>query len=158
MAAASEIALTESQEGARPAPVEQFLQLTKALGELIERETDLLEQRRFQDADALAAEKARLTNQYQATLQTLRAREKSLLGEPDSPLRRELKEASEAFRSRLARHARLVMRLKSLNEGLVKAISEEAEKQRNPVTPYGGDGSVGRGKREPTSLSLDQCI
>lgn len=143
---------------ALPQPVVHFFELTEELGSLLEHETDLLEQRRYKDAAELSEEKARLTSDYQATLATLRAQDDALLGPKTSETRKRLKAESERFRNRLARHARLVVRLKSMNEGLIKSISEEARRQRDPVNRYGGNGQLGARPTEPTSLSLDRSI
>jgi len=157
----NDLAQVGSQGGDDPdtaPPVKSFLTITETLAGLIDRETELMEQRRFQEAGTLAEEKARLTGEFQSALATLRAQGSALLGPEDSDIRRRLKAAGEDFRTRLARHARLVTRLKTMNEGLVRAISREAERQRDPVRRYGGDGHVGSAPTQPTSLTLDRNI
>lgn len=151
---------TESQSDPRPAvapAVSHFLRLTGELTTLLARENTLLEQRRPRDLPASAGEKARLTAEYHRALAALRAGEAQLLGAKDSAIRTRIRQATEAFREELARHARLVVRFKAVTEGLVKTISVEAHKQKNPVRRYGSNARMSYRSR-PHSLSLDSTI
>jgi len=139
-------------------PVRSFLETTTALAALLDRETELMKARRFKEAGELAEEKARLTNEFQSTLATLRMQDAALLGPEESAIRRRLKSAAEDLRARLARHARLVMRLKTMNESLVKTISREVQRQRGSIQRYSGTGQLGVASGQPASISLDQNI
>lgn len=139
-------------------PVRSFLETTAALAALLDRETELMKERRFKEAGALSEEKARLTAEFQSTLATLRAQDTALLGPKESSIRKRLKRAGEDLRARLARHARLVMRLKTMNEDLVKTISREVQHQRGSVQRYSGTGQLGVATGQPASISLDRSI
>lgn len=148
----------DSSEQELAPPVRGFLDTISALAELLDRETELMKARRFKDAGALAEEKARLTAEFQSTLATLRAQDAALLGPKESVVRRKLKGAAEDLRARLARHARLVMRLRTMNENLVKTISREVQRQRGAVQRYSGTGQLGMASGQPASISLDRNI
>ncbi|MBK5910909.1 hypothetical protein CCR85_05300 [Rhodothalassium salexigens] len=138
-------------------PVALFVQVTQSLMDLISRETQLLESRRPSEVQPLQGEKARLTAEYQKLLNVLKAHESALLGPKDSAVRRHLRQVMETFRRVVAYHARLVGRLKSVCEGVVNAISEEANRQRRDSVPhYGRDARMAYGRAGSVrSLSLD---
>ncbi|RMD89036.1 MAG: flagellar basal-body protein FlbY [Alphaproteobacteria bacterium] len=141
-----------------PAAVAHLMETTAALRRLIERENALLESRRPHETKILQGEKLRLTEEYRAALARVRAEEAALLGERDSPIRRQLKAATEAFRAELKRHARILIRLKTVTEGIVRAISEEAVRQRGVVRRYGTDAKATQAVAGPAALSLDRRI
>lgn len=139
-------------------PVRRFLDLTEALTALLARENALLENRRPRETKTLQGEKLRLTAEYKSALEALQAEERALLGPPESSLRRRIRSRTERFRAELARHARLVIRLKTLTEGMVRAISEEAMRQRGELTRYGGNARVSHAGAGPAALTLDTQI
>ncbi|MGF1606673.1 MAG: hypothetical protein ACFB22_10075 [Rhodothalassiaceae bacterium] len=145
-----------------PGPVQSFVKITRQLAGLLERETELLQTKRPKEAQALHGEKARLTAEYRKLLSILRINEGRLLGDVQSAARTYLKRVTEAFREVLAAHARLVMRLRYVCEGIVNAIGEEAAKQnQQTVTHYGRDARLhnGYGRSAPArSLSIDARI
>lgn len=149
---------TEQVDGALAPPVRHFLELTESLTALLSRENALLEKRRPRETKTLQGEKLRLTAEYKSALEALQAEECALLGLPESPLRRRIRSRTERFRAELARHARLVIRLKSLTEGMVRAISEEAMRQRGELTRYGGNARVSHATAGPAALTLDARI
>lgn len=151
-------ALTPQGDDTLAPAVRQFLELTEALTMLLGRENALLESRRPRETRPLQGEKLRLTAEYRSALEKLHSDEKALLGPPDSPLRRRIRSRTERFRAELARHARLVIRLKTLTEGMVRAISQEAMRQRGELTRYGGNARVSRTTSGPAALTLDARI
>jgi hypothetical protein len=52
-------------------------------------------------------------------------------------LRRRLFEATKKFRDLLGAQTRLLTRLRSASEGMVRAVAEEIERQSAPMRPYG---------------------
>ena len=141
-----------------PQPVQAFLDLSRALTSLLSRENQLLEERRPSETSAMAGEKMRLTSAYQQALDTLKQDEATLLGEPDSQLRTLVRDATEKFRQELAHHAKLVIRLKTVTEGVVKSISDEVARQRNPMQHYSHTGQMATKSAQPATLSFDQMI
>lgn len=141
-----------------PGPVQAFVRVTEQLTDLILRETRLLETRRPTEAQQLHGEKARLTAEYRKLLGILRVNEQALLGDKTSAARRYLKQVTEIFREVLATHARLVIRLRNVCEGIVTAIGEEVSKQQPRVSHYGRDARMAYGQGRVTTLSLDARI
>lgn len=141
-----------------PAPVQHFISLTKALTSLLQRENTLLESRRPSETTPLAGEKARLTNDYKTALDALKADEDALLGPKESDIRKLIRAITEQFRAELARHAKLVIRLRTVTEGVVKSITDEVARQRNPMQHYGSSGQMATKTTQPATLSFDKVI
>ncbi|WP_150005924.1 hypothetical protein [Iodidimonas muriae] len=138
-----------------PKTVHKFLSITDQLTALLAKENHYLETRRPRESRALVGEKLRLTQDYREALGQLRVEEASALGEKGSDIRKQVAKKTEIFRSELARHAKLIIRLKSISEGVVKAISAEAMKQKNPVQHYGNNGRMTDNRGLTASLTLD---
>ena len=149
------------QTGDAPPPITgqgaQLVRLTISLTELIARETDLLKARRPRDAQKLHAEKSRLMAEYRETLNRLRVNEQSL-GPKDSPERKYIRKLTDKFREMLRDHARVVLRLKSVSEGLIRSVGEEVSKRNRSVVGYGKNAVQSAARARPTSLSLNQVI
>ena len=141
-------------------PVAMFVQVTQSLMEIIKRETSLLESRRPAEIQPLQGEKARLSAEFQKLLSVLKMNETALLGPEDSEIRRHVRTVMESFRRIVAYHARLVGRLKSVCEGVVNAIGEEANRQRrNAVPHYGRDARMSYGRAgRITTVSVDSKV
>ena len=58
----------------------------------------------------------------------------------------------------LARNERLVLRLKTVSEGLREAISEEITKRNRPLPSYGDNARIQKDGPMPTTLALDARI
>ncbi|MCJ9430332.1 hypothetical protein [Kordiimonas marina] len=138
--------------------VEKLVRLTVALTELIERETALLKSRRPREAQKLHGEKSRLMAEYRNSLGLVQVNS-HLLGPEDSPERKYLRDVTDELREALRDHARIVLRLKSVAEGLIKSVGEEVTRQNQPVMAYGKNAAMQRSSTaRPTSLSLNQVI
>ena len=135
----------------------QLVRLTIALTELIGRETGLLQDRRPREAQKLHAEKSRLMAEYRETLNRLRVNEQSL-GPKESPERKYIRKLTDAFRETLRDHARVVLRLKSVSEGLIRSVGDEVSKRNRSVVGYGKNAAQTTARARPTSLSLNQVI
>lgn len=138
-------------------PGAQLVRLTIALTELIGRETGLLKDRRPREAQKLHAEKSRLMAEYRETLNRLRVNEQSL-GPKDSAERKYIRKLTDAFREALRDHARVVLRLKSVSEGLIRSVGDEVSKRNRSVVGYGKNAAQPAARARPTSLSLNQVI
>ncbi|GAB4576735.1 MAG: hypothetical protein Tsb008_21510 [Rhodothalassiaceae bacterium] len=141
-----------------PPPVRNFLAITRDFTTLLRRETELLKARRPSETRDLAGEKLRLTSEYRSSLGILRANEQALLGAKDSPIRRRIKEETESFRAELARHAKEVIKLKTVSEGIVRAIGEEAMKREGSVRRYGSSGVASVAIARPAAISIDRAV
>ncbi len=139
-------------------PGAKLVKLTKSLCDVIARETSLLKARRASEAQQLHGQKSKLMAEYKNTMNQLQVNE-HLLGNKDSGERKYIKFITEKLREILRDHARIVLRLKSVAEGLIKSVGEEVAKQNQPVTAYGRNAAyqMSRSAR-PMSLSLNQVI
>ncbi len=132
--------------------------LTIELTEHIARETAFLKERRPREAQKLHGGKSRLMAEYRDAMGKLKVNE-HLLGSKDSQERKYLRKLTDELRVTLRDHARIVLRLKSVAEGLIKSVGEEVAKKNQPVTAYGKNAAFARSKQStPTSLSLNQII
>ena len=140
-----------------PVGVRHFLQITRDLTRLIEQESDLLKRKRPSDLGAFEAEKRRLSTAYTKAVAALRVN-KDALDAMTAEDKRALKEAIETFEAALKAHARLVLRLKTVSEGMVRAVGREVEKRSRPVSSYQGNAQMRppAPAAAPTSISLDQ--
>lgn len=139
-------------------PGAKLAKLTVELCELIVRETKLLKDRLPREAQQLHGTKNRLMAEYRETLQLLQVNDK-LLGPKDSKARKYIRQLTDNLREALRDHARIVLRLKSVAEGIVKSIGEEVIKKDRPVVSYGQNAAFKQpAVARPTSLQLNQVI
>ena len=119
--------------------VEQLITLTDRLTALVAEQAKAFETRRPQDAAVHVEETSRLANLYRH--ESARVRANPGLISASAPLqRRRLRRATEAFDAVLARQARAVGAVKTVTEGLVRAIAEEIAGQRQKGVSYGAGG------------------
>jgi hypothetical protein len=132
--------------------------LTISLSELIREETQLLGKRLTKEAQKLHGQKNRLMAEYRETLNLLQVNDK-LLGPKDSAVRQYIRKLTDRFREILRDHARIVLRLKSVAEGIIKSVGEEVIKKNRPVVGYGRNAGYRMPTQiPPTSLQLNQVI
>lgn len=135
----------------------RLLGITQALTRLIEEETTLLRSRRGGDLKQLAAEKSRLSAQYEQELRLIRQHQ-SLMGETDRALRVAVRDATRAFHDALDSNRRILTRKRKIGEGLIKAIGDEVARRSRPLPSYSRNARVDSAGRDPTSLALNQTI
>lgn len=132
--------------------------LSKKLIDLIHQETQLLSNRRPRDAQKLHGEKNRTIQEYRAAISSLH-HNKGVLGPEGSPVRLFIRKLTDALRDALRDNARIVLRLKSVAEGLVRSVSDEVNKTQRPVNQYGRNATVVQSyTQRPTSLAINQVI
>jgi hypothetical protein len=120
--------------------VEQLIALTDRLTALVAEQAKAFESRRPQDAAAHVEETSRLANLYRHESARVRANP-GLISAAAPPHRLRLRRATEAFDAVLARQARAVGAMKTVTEGLVRAIAEEIASQRQKGISYGASGT-----------------
>ena len=59
-------------------------------------------------------------------------------------LRRRLVDATGRFRELLGTQMRLLTRMRGATEGMIRAVAEEIERRRAPLSPYGATGHAPR--------------
>ena len=119
--------------------VEQLITLTDRLTALVAEQAKAFEDRRPQDAAVHVEETSRLANLYRHESARVRANP-GLISAAAAPQRLRLRRATEAFDAVLARQARAVGAVKTVTEGLVRAIAEEVASQRHKGSSYGASG------------------
>ena len=115
---------------------EALIKLTARLTELLDRETALFEARRPHEAESFQKEKTRLATIYRAETQRAAA-DPSRLADLPAALKAHLQDNTRRFESALRRNGAAVEALKTLTEGLVKALADEASRQAQAKSGYG---------------------
>lgn len=122
-----------------------LIRLTRRLTELLDQETALFDARTPHKAVDLQTEKTRLATLYRSETR-LAQKDRNRLAGIEAGLKAELKTATQTFEAALARNGAAVEALKTLTEGLVKAIADEAARQKQAQSGYGpgaGNTSIG---------------
>jgi len=136
---------------------EALLRLTTRLTELNRSETQMFQRRRPQDAVALQDEKTKLANIYRGEVARARAEPSRFAGAP-AALKNTLRNTTETFHAALAENARAVTAMKVITEGVVRAIAEEAERQRNTGNGYGPGAAQRPQQTRGLSIALNQTV
>lgn len=113
-----------------------LVRLTARLTELFDIETRHFEAREPHKAFDLQDEKMQLANIYRRETQ-LAASDPERLSGLDPALKASLRRNVEALDAAVARNGRVVEALKEITEGLVKAIADEAIRQKAQNAGYG---------------------
>jgi hypothetical protein len=119
--------------------IDQLILLTERLTGLVADQAKAFETRRPQDALGYVEETGRLANLYRHESARIRGNPALISSAPLSQ-RVRLRRATEAFDAVLARQARAVGAVKTVTEGLVRAIAEEVASQRQKGSSYGAGG------------------
>jgi hypothetical protein len=120
--------------------VEQLILLTDRLTSLVAGQAKAFEARHPHEAATYVEETQRLANIYRHESARIRANPALVDGAPREQ-RMRLIRATEAFDAVLARQSRAVNAVKTVTEGLVRAIAEEVATQRQKGVSYGADGT-----------------
>lgn len=121
--------------------VEQLIILTERLTGLIERETDLLKERRPNEIADFQDERSKLSNLYAQEMELIKGNKALIDGAP-ADLKQELKDRTGDFHSRLDEHKAYLTRIRSVTEGMVRAVADEISKKNKADAGYGKDGKV----------------
>ena len=122
-----------------------LIRLTKRLTVLIEEETAHFRAREPHKAIDLQVEKTKLGAIYRRETQ-LAAKTPARLEGLDEARKSALRETVQAFEAALAENGRVVEALKTITEGLVKALADEAARLKHAEGGYGPSparGAVG---------------
>ncbi|MCW5724107.1 MAG: flagellar basal-body protein FlbY [Maricaulaceae bacterium] len=118
--------------------------LTTRLTSLVEAETALFKARRPHEAAAFQDEKSRLATVYRRETAAIKA-DPRLLDGAGAAAREALAAATRAFHAALAANGAAVETMRTLTEGIVRAVADAAESQRASLSGYG----PGAGARNP---------
>ncbi len=142
-------------EGSLPARV---VEATEKLTNLFHIENSLLLERKIAETKDLQNEKAKLSALYQNELLALQ-QNPACLGPKNSPMRQKLQKVTDAFQEEVKNHGRILLRLKTVSEGLVKSISSEASKLSGAVPLYDTHATVHENTANlPVNIALNQVI
>ncbi len=120
--------------------IDVILDLTKRLSALVEREIALIEAREPQRLSELEDERTRLSTLYAREMQAVKSDPAAVRAAGRDRIQR-LRDETAGFNASLDRHQRLVTRMRRVTEGIVKAVADEASRQRTPKTVYGASGT-----------------
>ena len=134
--------------------VEQLILLTERLTALVADQAKSFEARRPQDAAVHVEETGRLANLYRHESSRIRSAP-GLIAAASLTQRTRLTRATEAFDAVLARQARAVGAIKTVTEGLVRAIAEEVAAQRHKGSSY-GPGALQTPTAAATAITLNK--
>ena len=132
--------------------VEQLIILTERLTGLIERETNLLKERRPNEIADFQDERSKLSNLYAQEMELIKHNASLIEGAPTN-LKQELKDLTGTFHSRLDEHKAYLTRIRSVTEGMVRAVADEISKKNKADAGYGKDGKVHTAER-PAAASI----
>ncbi|MBL9011721.1 MAG: hypothetical protein JNL56_11145 [Alphaproteobacteria bacterium] len=133
-----------------------ILDLTRRLSGLVEQEIALIEARQPQRLAALEDERTRLALLYAREMQAAKSDPASVRKAGPERLR-QLRDETAAFNAALDRHQRLIARVRRVSEGIVKAVADEAARQRTPKTVYGASGTT-YGRPGAAPIAINQKI
>ena len=134
--------------------IEQMILLTERLTALVADQAKSFEAHRPQDAAVHVEETGRLANLYRHESARIRSNP-GLISAAERGRRLRLTRATEAFDAVLARQARAVGAMKTVTEGLVRAIAEEVASQRNKGVSY-GPGALQNPAAAATAITLNK--
>ena len=132
---------------------DQLILLTQRLTQSLAADADAFEGRRPQEAAARMEETARLANLYRHESSRVKA-DRSFLAGATPDRRQRLQRATEIFEATLDRHGRALHGVRTVTEGLVKAIAEEIARSRNTGAGYGPGARTAT--PAATSVTLNQ--
>ena len=122
-----------------PRRIDKLLVLTARLTEALNDDIKALERGRPREMRSHKAEVAQLLALYSREVQSLsHAQAKNLPREAQDRLR----EVTGKFRETLALHNRVLMRVKTCTEGMIRAIAEDVAKKRALQVPYAAPVNV----------------
>jgi hypothetical protein len=134
--------------------IDQLILLTERLTALVAEQAQAFETRRPQDAVVHVEETGRLANLYRHESARIRANP-ALISAAGLAQRTRLRRATEAFDAVLARQARAVAAIKTVTEGLVRAIAEQVASQRQKGATY-GPGAQQSAAPAATAITLNK--
>ena len=138
--------------------VEQLIILTERLTGLIEQETSLLKERRPNEIADFQDERSKLSNLYAQEMELIKHNRSLIEGAPQE-LKLELKNRTGAFHDRLDEHKSYLNRIRTVTEGMVRAVADEVSKMNKADAGYGKDGRVQSNERSAApSIAVHEVI
>jgi len=153
----TEEAQAPQQAAVMPGAGAKVIRLAKELTDLLASENVLLEGSRPRDAAKMQGSKARLMTEYKLAIGQLQLNQ-HILGDQDSDIRKTIRASADDLKDCLTSHARIILRRKSIADGLINKISQEANKSNRDIPAYSSSAAKPTSSSRPTSIALNQVI
>ena len=138
--------------------VEQLIMLTERLSSVIDKETQILAERRPRELEPLQAEKNKLAALYAQEIRAIAADRRMVEG-VEPALTERLKTFTQSFEEKAATQKRVLDRARRVTEGAIKALADDVAKRRRPFAGYGAQAVPAMaGAAQPTSLTLNEVV
>ncbi|MDP3736657.1 MAG: flagellar basal-body protein FlbY [Hyphomonadaceae bacterium] len=145
----------QSPHGSPTERADQLLAMTKRLVALVTAEIDALKAKRLDGASADWDEKERLAHAWRLEVAYIKANPSALAGVADDR-KQALRDSAKRLEEQLEAHARALVAMKTVTEGLVRSIASEIATVRSGPVGYGRAGTVNTAtKREASGLAVD---
>lgn len=137
---------------------DQLIAMATRLNDLIRLEVAALKANRLDGATVNADEKERLAHAWRLEVARIK-QDPSLLKGLDAGRKAALRDVSKALEELIDGHARALEAMKTVTEGLVKAIATEVSASRKAPAGYGASGALGRpGSSGATGVAVNARI
>lgn len=149
------LALTETDLNSA---IHDFNKIMNRLSDLMDHENALLEERKYRDVEKIQPEKSRLAAEYNMAMKALRPF-KDLLQNERKDARLALAKDNEAFQEKVTRNGRFLMRSKSVAEGIINSIAQEAQRKSPVVNQYNPAHTKGaQAKNRSVPIAINETV
>lgn len=121
--------------------IDTLIELSGRLARLLESESEHLRAMRLSDLAELQEEKAKLAAAYAGAFESVRDNP-SAVREAEAGLRAALKDATGGLRETIGANVRAITAAKTINERLVRALSEAVASTLMPLAAYTATGGT----------------
>ena len=151
--------MTVTQPVASIGSIEELIDLTQRLTEVMIKETEILNGMRPSDIEPLQTEKAHLSAAYSDAVGAANSKA-SDIASARLDRRERLARATARLQDAMADNLRAITIARAFNERLVRALSEAVTEDRHPATAYTADGQrhFAMNHIPPTAMTLDDRI
>jgi hypothetical protein len=134
---------------------ERLLALTERLTAVLKDDIAALERGRPRDMRSPGAEAQQLIQHYRSETQGFNPATAQGLSLVE---RAQLNEATARFREVVALHARVVARVKTCSEGMIRAIADDVAKKRAAQRPYSAPTMPAQSPRTPGAIVYNSVV
>jgi len=134
----------------------EVIRLSDQLASLMTEETELLRKMRIAEIEPLQSQKSALAAAYASAITAVGRRPGQVIDAP-TDLRETLRDATRNLQTALDHNMRAVLAAKTVNERLIRVVSDAVAEMRAPGGAYTANGhaSSSADAAEPISLSVD---
>ena len=145
-----------------PLGLARMVEITNRLADHIEAEVALLNERRPRELANTAAVKEELARAYQEELNALRAHPQAVKNAPKSDVAA-VRAAGERLNAVLDQQRRRVQAAKEVSERMLRAVTQEVERQKTPYQTYNRAATYSKPGRKaqvaaPTALAFHEVV